>query len=82
MVNKAFNFNLDLQVTIAGFPQWAEVEVSKCDDNVGNTVTSTSMKLLNNITNSFNTFTGIVQVNQAAGILNNQGNVWPPASPT
>ena len=75
VVNKAFNFNLDLQVTIAGFPQWAEVEVTKCDHNIGNTVTLTSMKSADNITNSFNTFTGIVQVNQAAGILNNQGNV-------
>ena len=31
--------------------------------------------MANNIVNSFNRFIGIAQVNQASGILNNQGNI-------
>ena len=74
-VNKVFNFNVDLNVTIEGLPAWAEVEVFKCDHNIGNALFVQGIIPKNNILNSFNGFTGIAQVNQGAGYLNNQGNV-------
>jgi hypothetical protein len=57
-------------------PAWAEVEVFKWDLLAGNTVTIHKFISLNSITQSFNTFKGMAQVNQAAGLVNNQGNVF------
>jgi hypothetical protein len=74
-VNKSFNFALNLTLQIAGFPQWAEVEAFKCDHNEGNEVSVINIVTANNIVGSFNGFIGIAQVNQASGILNNQGNI-------
>jgi hypothetical protein len=74
-VNKSFNFALNLTLQIAGFPQWAEVEAFKCDHNEGNEVSVSDIVTANNIVGSFNGFIGIAQVNQASGILNNQGNI-------
>jgi hypothetical protein len=61
--------------------EWAQCEVYKCDLNKGNEVFEifdprVEVDLnVNSISGSFNDFTGIAQVNQAAGSLNNQGNI-------
>ena len=61
---------------IAVFPlQLAEVEAFKCDVLTDNKVNVTGFIPSNNIASSFNSFTGLAQLNQAAGLLNNQGNV-------
>jgi len=59
----------------------AAAKVFKCDTNVGNFYDprcqrppSYNSDPLDSITSSFTTSTGIVQVNQAAGYMNNQGN--------
>jgi hypothetical protein len=75
VVNKTFNFNLDLGVEIVGFPQWAEVEAYKCDHNEDNQAAISGIVSTANIQNSFNAFIGVAQVNQASGYLNNQGNI-------
>jgi hypothetical protein len=74
-VNKAFNFAFDITVTIVGFPVWAEVEAFKCDHNTENQAAVLGIVPTNNINNSFVGFVGVAQVNQSAGLLNNQGNV-------
>jgi hypothetical protein len=74
-VNKAFNFNMDLEITIEGLIQWAEVEAFKCDRNEGNEAVISGLVSTNNIQDSFNGFIGVAQVNQASGMLNNQGNI-------
>jgi hypothetical protein len=74
-VTKNFTYDLTLEVTIIGLPQWAEVEAYKCDSNVENHVVVNSWVSTDTIINSFNGFAGIAQVNQAAGISNNQGNI-------
>lgn len=75
-VEKNFEYNLNIESTQAFFPlQLAEVEVFKCDINVGNEVEVMELGGSNNITGSFTNFTGIVQVNESAGLLNNQGNI-------
>ena len=75
-VNKNFNYDLNLEVSIIGLPQWAEVEAFKCDHNEDNQVqVFNTYASADNIINSFNSFAGISQVNQGAGILNNQGNI-------
>jgi hypothetical protein len=53
----------------------AECDVWKCDYNADNSVELFAALLTDNITDSFVGFTGIGQVNQAAGYANNQGNV-------
>jgi hypothetical protein len=75
--------NLDLFVFAVIDPdEWAQCEVYKCDKNTGNSVFEIFDPYLvavdfnqNLIEASFNGFTGIGQANQAAGSLNNQGNV-------
>jgi hypothetical protein len=76
--------DLDLKVDARIDPkEWAEVEVVKCDLNTGNRVieifdprNGTDPDLnVNTIDSSFVGFSGIAQVNQSAGSLNNQGNV-------
>jgi hypothetical protein len=75
--------DLDLKVNTWADPdEWAQCEVYKCDKNAGNKVFEIfDPKLVdkdlnvNTIEGSFNTFTGIGQANQAAGSMNNQGNV-------
>jgi tetrahydromethanopterin S-methyltransferase subunit B len=74
-VEKNFEFTLELGIEIIGFPQWAEVEAFKCDHNEGNEVSVSELGGTNNISDSFNEFTGIAQINQASGLLNNQGNI-------
>jgi len=80
--NVYINKNLDLQVEAKIDPdEWAQCEVFKTDLNKGNEVceifdpqVATDLNV-NSIDGSFNGFTGIAQVNQSAGSLNNQGNV-------
>jgi hypothetical protein len=55
--------------------EWAQAEAYKCDHNTGNYVEDEFSTNTNEICTSFNGFAGIAQVNQAAGSLNNQGNV-------
>ena len=74
-VNKNFNFDLELVVFIEGSPGWAEVEVFKCDLNEDNMAAVSGIFPTNSISTSFIGFIGIAQVNQAAGFMNNQGNV-------
>ena len=76
-VVKNFEYNLNVGSTFSVFPlQLAEVEAFKCDENVGNKATVIGMRTLNNIVNSFNSFVGVAQVNQASGFQNNQGNIF------
>ncbi len=75
-VEKNFEYNLGLESSFAVFPlQLAEVEVFKCDHNEGNEVEVSELGGSTNITGSFIGFTGIVQINQSSGLLNNQGNI-------
>jgi hypothetical protein len=75
-VEKNFEYNLNVESTQAFFPlQLAEVEVFKCDINVGNEVEVMELGGSDNINGSFTNFTGIFQVNQSTGLLNNQGNI-------
>jgi hypothetical protein len=75
--------DLDLKVDVRTDPdEWAQCEVYKCDLNKGNEVFEIFDPLLipcdlnvDTIYNSFNGFSGIAQVNQSAGSLNNQGNI-------
>ena len=58
----------------------AAAKVFKCDTNAWNVYDPRCQRILNNydpldsITNSFHDVTGLAQVNQAAGYMNNQGN--------
>lgn len=74
-VDKTFTYELSTgDPTI--FPlMLAEVEAFKCDLNRENEVNEAQVQGTNDFNESFNFFTGIAQVNQAAGLLNNQGNV-------
>ena len=74
-VDKTFIYTLG-SGEISVFPlQLAEVEAFKCDVLTDNKVSVAGFIPSNNIASSFNSFTGLAQVNQAAGLLNNQGNV-------
>jgi hypothetical protein len=55
--------------------EWAETEVVKCDLNEFNYADTFEVVNDDLIFESFNGFSGIAQVNQAAGSMNNQGNV-------
>jgi len=70
-VEKTFEFNLELGVEIIGLPQWAEVEAFKCDHNEGNAVQVDELAGSTDILGSFTGFTGILQLNQSTGMLNN-----------
>jgi hypothetical protein len=74
-VAKNFNFNLNVSSQTSGLPQWAEVEAFKCDRNEDNEAAVLGFVSTNGIVGSFNGFIGVAQVNQAAGLLNNQGNI-------
>jgi len=74
-VEKSFEFNLELGVEIIGLPQWAEVEAFKCDHNEDNAVQVDELAGSTDILGSFTGFTGILQLNQSTGLLNNQGNI-------
>jgi len=75
-VEKNFEYNLGLETSVAVFPlQLAEVEAFKCDHNEGNLVEVAENFGSTNLTDVFNAFTGIAQINQASGLLNNQGNI-------
>jgi hypothetical protein len=54
----------------------AEAEVFKCDHNTANSADVSLLNTYDVIQDSFYQFVGIAQVNQAAGLLNNQGNVF------
>jgi hypothetical protein len=76
IVNKRFDYNLNLESTQAFLPlQLAEVEVFKCDHNEMNIVIVEEFAGSDNINGSFTNFAGIAQINQASGLLNNQGNI-------
>ncbi len=69
---------LDLKVDVKVDPaEWADVEVFKCDLNQNNSVDEKWVETKDEIagSGSFNGFAGIAQVNQAAGVMNNQGNI-------
>ena len=75
--------DLDLNVCANIDPnQWAEVEVYKTDINKHNSVNEIFDPLCvafdlntDSISSSFTCFSGIAQVNQSSGSLNNQGNI-------
>jgi hypothetical protein len=71
-IDKFFDFNVQAYI----FPDaFAECEVYKCDFNSVNYLLSWTGLYTDDITNSFNGFIGIGQANQAAGYMNNQGNI-------
>jgi hypothetical protein len=74
-VTKTFEFEPVFLADYLLYPAWAEVEAFKCDHNEGNEVVVGEMAGSTNIVGSFNSFTGIAQINQATGLLNNQGNI-------
>lgn len=78
-ITKDLNLYVNADITP---DEWAQCEVFKCDKNTGNSVfeifdpTLVASDLnVNYINTSFNDFAGIGQANQAAGSLNNQGNI-------
>jgi len=81
--NVTIDKDLNLWVNASIDPdEWAQCEVFKCDKNTGNKVFEIFDPNLvpydlnvDSIAGSFNGFTGIAQANQAAGSLNNQGNI-------
>jgi hypothetical protein len=76
VVTKNFEYNLNVETSQAFAPlQLAEVEAFKCDLNEANEVAVEELGGSNNIFNSFSGFVGIVQLNMASGLLNNQGNI-------
>jgi hypothetical protein len=75
-VTKTFEYNLNLESFQSFSPlQLAEVEVFKCDLNSANEVAVEELGGSTNIAGSFNGFIGIVQLNMASGLVNNQGNI-------
>jgi len=71
-IDKFFDFDVLSYI----FPDaFAECETYKCDFNSLNYLVSFYGVYTDDITNSFNGFVGIGQANQAAGYMNNQGNI-------
>jgi hypothetical protein len=66
---------LDLHVRSYIDPnEWAQCEVYKCDVNKYNDIDEQFLWNRNELDDSFHDFSGIAQVNQSTGSLNNQGN--------
>lgn len=71
-IDKCFKFMVFAWIDPKAF---AECDVYKCDLNQFGIVKSFFGSYKDDIFCSFNDFTGIAQANQAAGYLNNQGNI-------
>jgi hypothetical protein len=79
-INKDLNLCVNAQIDP---DEWAQCEVYKCDKNAYNRVTEIFDPYVYGgddlnvdlITGSFTGFSGIGQANQAAGSINNQGNI-------
>jgi hypothetical protein len=75
-IDFTFDYNAEPAEELPGTPALAEVEVFKCDTNEKNELTFYGLNTNDVIQSSFNQFVGIAQLNQASGLLNNQGNVF------
>jgi hypothetical protein len=80
-VEKKIGYEVDIYIEnltreLPGDFAMAEAEVFKCDHNEANSADVSLLNTFDVIQDSFYQFVGIAQVNQAAGLLNNQGNVF------
>jgi hypothetical protein len=78
-----WNLHADFQVRECLDPEaMAKAIVAKTDYNGDNTFIFSNLDSKDQITNSFGGFSGIAQVNQSSGSINNQGNVVAAAVTT
>lgn len=75
-IEKDLSLTVTANITVT---EWAQTEVVKCDLNRDNVADTFDVINADAIDGSFAGFVGIAQVNQAAGSLNNQGNVMAAA---